>query len=437
MPLVELCSHGIVIVVLVALMASKDIILLVVALGTLLPALLGFLTLSQRIKRWGQGSSVAREKILKAVAHGLGGLKETRVIGCEAYFQQELVVATHQEAAMETRFQSAQFIPRTLIEALLVIAIVGFICFSQLFLKQDFQSVVSTMGVFALASFRLVPAGSQFVEGLGKLKNSVYTLDALYLDLKEIEDQRLIDSQPKAPQAQALTFNKFLDLKNIVYRYPTAESLSLDKISLSIKQGESIGLIGSSGAGKTTLVDIILGLLVPESGDICVDGQSIYDDLSAWKRLVGYIPQSIFLLDDTVEKNIAFGVPENKIDSTRLWNAIKAAQLEELVQDLPQGVKTSVGERGVRLSGGQRQRIGIARALYHQREILVLDEATSALDNQTEQLISESIKALAGAKTLIIIAHRLTTIEHCDLIYVLEKGRVVRSGKYQDVVLES
>ena len=178
-----------------------------------------------------------------------------------------------------------------------------------------------------------------------------------------------------------------------------------------------------------------MGLLIPEAGDICVDGVSIYDNLRAWQNLVGYIPQSIFLMDDTIERNIAFGVPDHLIDRDRLHRAVEAAQLTELVTRLPDGLKTGVGERGVRLSGGQRQRIGIARALYHEREILVLDEATSALDNETEQLVSEAINALAGNKTLIIIAHRLSTVEQCDRIYLMEEGQVVRSGSYKEVVL--
>jgi ATP-binding cassette, subfamily B, bacterial PglK len=434
LPLVELCSNGIVVFILVGLMATKDMILFLIALATLLPAFIGFLTLSKRIREWGQHASIAREKTLKAVSHGLGGLKETSVIGCEAYFQKQLMQSVRQEASMETRFQSTQFIPRILIETILMISIVGFVCASQLLLKRDFQSVLSVMGVFALSSMRLIPAGSQFVESLGKARNSVYTLDALYLDLKELDLNGLNSSQRKNFRIHALDFNHTLELKNIVYRYPATKSVSLNGISMTIKRGEAVGLIGASGAGKTTLVDVILGLLKPESGDILVDGQSIYGELENWRPLVGYIPQSIFLLDDTIERNIAFGVSDNSIDSERLWYAIKAAQLDKMIQDLPEGIKTSIGERGVRLSGGQRQRIGIARALYHQREILVLDEATSALDNETEQLITESIKSLSGSKTLIIIAHRLTTIEDCDRIYALEKGRIVRSGKYKEVV---
>ena len=224
-----------------------------------------------------------------------------------------------------------------------------------------------------------------------------------------------------------------LAVKNISHYF--GSFCALNNVNFEIKEGDFTVLLGLNGAGKTTLVDVILGLLYPEGGEIMVDNVSIYKDIRSWQNLIGYIPQSIFLMDDTVEKNIAFGVPDHLIDGEKLNNAIKSAQLEELVEQLPNGIKTSVGERGVRLSGGQRQRIGIARALYHEREILVLDEATSALDNETEGLLNEAIKSLAGKKTLIIITHRLSTIEHCDNVYLLEKGRVSKSGSYQEVVM--
>ena len=202
-----------------------------------------------------------------------------------------------------------------------------------------------------------------------------------------------------------------------------------------LHKGQSIALIGKSGAGKTTLVDLVLGLLAPQSGDILVDGKSVYRNLRAWQDLIGYIPQSIFLIDDTLERNIAYGVPDEQIDAERLRQSIEAAQLKDLVEHMPEGVKTRIGEQGMCLSGGQRQRVGIARALYHEREILVLDEATSALDNETEHLVTEAIRALSGKKTMIIIAHRLSTVEHCDRIYLMENGQIVKSGTYQEVVL--
>ena len=204
---------------------------------------------------------------------------------------------------------------------------------------------------------------------------------------------------------------------------------------MTLRKGESIALVGKSGSGKTTLVDILLGLLQPEKGDIKVDGRSIYSDIRGWQNLLGYIPQSIFLTDSTIEQNIAYGVPPKEIDPVRLREAIAAAQLEDLIDKMPDGAKTQVGERGVRVSGGQRQRIGIARALYHNREILVLDEATSALDTETEKLVSDAINALAGSRTLIIIAHRFSTIEKCDRIYELAEGRLKQSGTYREIIL--
>ena len=195
-------------------------------------------------------------------------------------------------------------------------------------------------------------------------------------------------------------------------------------------------MIGKSGAGKTTLVDVLLGLFTPGSGDITVDGVSVYDNLRAWQNIIGYVPQSIFLIDDTLERNIAFGVPDGLIDRHRLTKAIEMAQLSEVVAQLPNGIKTVVGERGLLLSGGQRQRVGIARVLYHEREVLVFDEATAALDTETERLITEATKALSGTKTIVIIAHRLSTIEHCDCIYQIEQGKIIKSGSYQEVVLD-
>jgi ATP-binding cassette, subfamily B, bacterial PglK len=270
-------------------------------------------------------------------------------------------------------------------------------------------------------------------------------LNMLYGDLKEIDRQQIKENakllatdsrelDPIEPPQKIIEFRHTLNLQNITYSYAKSSELALKDVSFSIHKGESIALIGKSGSGKTTLVDVILGLLKLEKGDILVDGTSIYSNIRSWQNLVGYIPQSIFLIDDTIERNIAFGVSDRVIDKTRLEQVIQVAQLKELIEQLPQGIQTQVGERGVRLSGGQRQRIGIARALYHEREILVLDEATAALDNETESLISEAINSLAGQKTLIIIAHRLSTVQKCDRIYVLEKGRVINSGSYQEVV---
>jgi ABC-type multidrug transport system fused ATPase/permease subunit len=271
-------------------------------------------------------------------------------------------------------------------------------------------------------------------------------LDKIYLALKQLEalpngNVQFLRSSPETWMGSRsavvpLSFNDEVEVSNIVYHYPEISEPALDKISFTFKRGETIALIGRSGAGKTTLVDLLLGLLTPESGDIKVDGVSIYGQLRSWQHLVGYVPQTIYLTEDTLMRNIAFGVPDHLINHEQLQLALEAAQLVELAENLPQGINTVVGERGMRLSGGQRQRVGIARAIYHDRQILVLDEATAALDNETESLVSDAVKALGGEKTLIIIAHRLTTIKHCDRVYQMDSGKIIRTGTYDSVVVD-
>ena len=449
LPLLGGIANLIIVFVLLLLLALTDLRLLVLILAVLLPIFLLFYRLRTQFKRWGRETVEANQETIRIINHSLGGLKETRVIGCEAYFQQQMEQQAKILANAAIRFNTFQKVPRIVIETCLILFLVIFISVSQLLFEQNIQELTSTMAIFAVASMRLIPAISQLVQAMSQMQNKSFTVDRLYLDLIEIEKQKetlslessfdltgdnLVDS--KNEKNQPMSFVKEVELKEVVYSYPGTSEPAIDRISLNLIKGQSIALIGKSGAGKTTLVDVILGLLQPNSGDIRVDGRSIYSNLRSWQNLIGYIPQSIFLIDDTIERNIAFGVSDRLIDSVRVNQAIKAAQLEELLEQMPQGIKTIVGERGVRLSGGQRQRIGIARALYHEREILVLDEATSALDNETEKLVSEAIHSLAGTKTLIIIAHRLTTVEHCDRIYLLENGGIVKSGSYQEVVLE-
>lgn len=438
-------SNLFILVFLFALMAATDLMLLVATLSALLPVVSLIYFMRHRLKRWGRKSSEALQGIIKTLNHGLGGFKETRVIGCAPYFEAQMAINAKQYAQAASFAASFDMLPRILIETVLVVFIVSFIAISQLFLSRGTDLLISSLSVFAVASIRLLPAASQLMSTIGNLQSTRHVPDILYADLKEIE-QRFPNSSISTPDLNedlkegslkykaVMNFEQQIRLSNVVYRYPNSLDPAIDDVSLEILKGESIAFIGKSGAGKTTLVDIVLGLLTPQSGDITVDGISIYKDQRAWQNLVGYIPQSIFLLDDTVERNIAFGVPDHLVDHGKLEQAIAAAQLEELVVQLPNGIHTRIGERGVMLSGGQRQRIGIARALYHEREVLVLDEATSALDNETEKRVSDAIRTLSGKKTVIIIAHRLSTVEHCDRIYLLKDGRVSKSGKYEEVV---
>ena len=416
---------------------------MLILLAILLPVIIVINSFKQKVRAWGKQNRLSKGHLLKTIAHSLGGIKETKVIGCENYFKDEVSFHTKELEASQSSFFGFNILPRFLIEAVMLISTISVISYF-LFTGKNVSELQGVLGVYALASIRFLPAFSQLIGGVNALRNYSYTIDRIYFDLKELKipsknlgrnsDIYNTDTNSYSKPTNKLNFSEHLSLENISYQYPNQLEYAIRNLTLSVKKGESIAFIGKSGAGKTTLVDIILGLLIPQQGDIKVDGKSVYDNLRGWQDLIGYIPQSIFLADDTVKRNIAFGVPDELIDVDKLDRAIEAAQLSEVVNNLPNGIDTRVGERGILLSGGQRQRVGIARALYHEREILVLDEATAALDNETEKLVTDAINGLSGKKTLITIAHRLTTVEKCDRIYELNQGNIISVGKYHEVV---
>lgn len=440
-PLLELVANTIVILALMLLLANTSILLLLIVTSVLALLFFIFSVMGEKFKQWGQIVTVSNQALAKTVNHSLGSLKETKIIGCESYFEEEARNYTTQFANAASLFQSYQLLPRIVIETTLIVGFVLTIMISKILFEGNFQEVVPVMSVFLISAIRLLPALSQSFQAVGNMRNFGFALDILYADLNSLEryseEGHVSASHSVRGNGSILKFDKEIEINNICYKYPGSSSYSIKEISLNIKKGESIALIGKSGAGKTTLVDIILGLLRPTTGDIWVDGTSVYENLRGYQDLIGYIPQSIFLTDETIQQNIAFGVLPSEISLERLNWAIKHSQLEDLIKQLPEGINTKVGERGVRLSGGQRQRIGIARALYHEREILVLDEATSALDSETEGFITDSINALAGNKTLIIISHRLSTIKKCDQVYFLEDGRILKSGTYSEMTVKS
>lgn len=440
LPLLTSISNTVVIFALVLLLVKTNALAIIIIVGISAISFFIYHRFKDRLSQWGREGSEAGTEMIRLINHGLGGLKETRVIGCESYFTDQIQQQAKKFGTSASLAVSFSNLPRYMLEAFLITFLIGF-TFLFVYINQgNTQNLSSVLGIFALASIRLLPAAGNLVSSINGIRYSSYSLNKLYLDLTELEQVKtpemvLQQKNGLLNHGEAFSFNYQTVLDNVVYSYPNTEKKSLEGVSLEIKKGQSIGLIGKSGAGKTTLVDVILGLLIPQSGDIKVDGVSIYNNLRCWQNMLGYVPQSIFLIDDTLERNIAFGVPDHLIDQTRLDKAIQAAQLSEIVNQLPDGIKTVVGERGVLLSGGQRQRVGIARVLYHEREILVFDEATAALDNETESLVTEAIRSLNGVKTTIIIAHRLSTLEHCDRIFLIEKGQVVKSGNYQEVVL--
>jgi len=295
-------------------------------------------------------------------------------------------------------------------------------------------SVMAMVGMFAAAGARLLPTMTQIMSTINQVRGYSHHTKIVYDELVEL-DCIMHDSEIQQSLATQRGKQEFscISLHNVTYQYPAAMYSAINNVTLAFCKGQSIGLIGPSGAGKSTLVNLILGFLEPEQGELLVDGNKI-ENLRAWLNNFAYIPQSIFLLDDSMRRNIALGIDDDKIDEARIRNAVQMAQLTEVVLQLPKGLDTLIGENGVRLSGGQRQRVALARAFYHERDIIVMDEATSSLDNETESEVINTVKRLKGNKTLIVIAHRLTTVEHCDVLYRLEKGSITAMGSFEEVV---
>lgn len=298
----------------------------------------------------------------------------------------------------------------------------------QVALGGNINALVENLAVFSIAVFKLIPSANRINGSLNSIVYDLPSVNTVYEDLREAEAP--VTEREKGIEAdkscQKLKFEQEVRVQALWYCYPDSGTYVLEDVMMNIPKGRAVAFVGESGSGKTTLADIILGILIPERGRILVDGKDIYENLPGWRKNIGYISQNIFLMDDTIRHNIAFGLDDGEIDDRQLRHAIEQAQLSGYVDGLPEGVDTLVGERGTRMSGGQRQRIGIARALYYDPELLIMDEATSALDQETERAVMESIEALYGAKTLIIIAHRLSTIERCDMVFEVKDKRVLR-----------
>jgi ATP-binding cassette, subfamily B, bacterial PglK len=381
----------------------------------------------KKITHLGKEQQTVSGLMIKWVNQGLGASKEVKVSGNERFFIDSYGHQSQIKANNSRYMKMLEQVPRLFIETLLV-SVVLITMLIIVFQDRSTSELISTMALFAMAAFRLMPSITRVVSLITTIKYSQPALSVVYNDLflnKELK--QISENSPSSPtnNNKSKTFYDSIKLDKVSFRYPNQKKYSVNSASLTIPIGQSVAFIGESGAGKTTIVDIILGLFTPEKGQVLVDGINLEEQKSIWQKKIGYIPQSIFLSDDTIRGNIAFGVDNKEIDEAEVWRALEQAQLKEFVEALPDQLDTTVGERGVRLSGGQRQRIGIARALYHNPEILFMDEATSALDNETEKEIMKAIDGLKGDKTLIIIAHRLSTIENCDIVFKMNNGKVV------------
>lgn len=379
-----------------------------------------------RIARWGKARQYHEVLRIQHLQQGLGGAKDVKLLGREEDFLAQYHLHNTQSARV-AQFQATLVqLPRLWLELLAVTGL-ALLVLSMLAQGRDMISIVPTLGLFAVAAFRLMPSVNRILNAVQGLRYAFPVISTLHEEFK-LGVPEPIENHAKNAINNTPALLKEIRLSNVSYSYPDAAAMALSDLSIVIQKGESVGFIGPSGSGKSTLVDVILGLLPPNAGQVAVDGQDIQENLRAWQDQIGYVPQTIYLTDDTLRRNVAFGLPAEQIDDAAVRRAIKDSQLEEFVDSLPHGIETIVGERGIRLSGGQRQRIGIARALYHDPSVLVLDEATSALDIATEDGVMQAITALKSSKTILIVAHRLSTIEHCDRLYRLKHGKIVAEG---------
>lgn len=382
-----------------------------------------------RITRWGVARQHHEGLRLQHLQQGLGGVKDVKLLGRESDFLEQFQVHNTQSVNVAQLQATLQQLPRLWLELLAVSGLV-ILVLSMISHGRDMTSIVPTLALFAAAAFKLMPSVNRVLSAMQTLRYGLPVINTLNDELKQEVPDAIVQSY-----TNAFTFSREISLTDISYTYESASLPALNGLSLSIRKGEFVGFIGTSGSGKSTLVDVLLGLLTPSNGLVEVDGNDIQSGLRQWQNQIGYVPQSIYLTDDTLRRNVAFGIPNEQIDDVAVQRAIKAAQLEEFVMSSPDGFETVVGERGVRLSGGQRQRIGIARALYHDPAVLVLDEATSALDSETERGVMEAVSALHGSsKTIIVVAHRLSTVVKCDRLFRLELGKVVDEGLPEEML---
>lgn len=400
-----------------------DFMTTIVIVGILLVAVVTFFVIYKKLQvQYGVTVRRTGAEQGKWLLQSFAGIKEIKVMNKESFFLNNYKRALHESNRATKNATLLSAVPKNIMET---ICICSLLTATSIRIMQgvELEQMVVTLSAFALAAIRMLPSFNRITEYLGKILFNKASVENVFKDLKEAERMGTEKKEKEADIAK-LKLEKEITVQNLEFVYPKTDKKIFDKASISIKKNKSVAFVGSSGAGKTTLADIIIGLLEPKAGKVLVDGKDVFTHLDEWHETIGYIPQMIYLMDDTICANIVFGVSQDEVNERQVWEALERAELAEFVRGLPDGIYTKIGDRGVRLSGGQRQRIGIARALYREPEVLILDEATSALDNETETAVMESIENLHGKTTLIIIAHRLTTIRNCDEVYEVGDGKI-------------
>lgn len=403
---------------------AMTLMLLVIAVGM---TVIVILVLKPTLNRLGRTSQKIQSQMGKWKLQSIYGIKDVKILNKENFFAGSFGKYSERNARLTTNYTVLNNTPRLLIETFSICGILGYlaVCVSN---SRDLTELVPQISAFAVAAMRLMPSINRINTHLTNIAFYEPSVNYVYENV-DFTSYKLKGRYEKEATAagEPIRLEREIRMEGITYQYPESDRPVLVDAQMAVPVGKSVGVMGPSGAGKTTAVDILLGLLKVKSGKILCDGRDIFENYESWLSHIGYIPQTIYLTDDSIRENIAFGVAKEEIDDARVWEVLEEAQMKEFVKGLPQEIWTTIGERGVRLSGGQRQRLGIARALYHNPEILVFDEATSALDTETESAIMEAIDSFHGRKTLIIIAHRLRTIENCDIIYKVDGGKISRT----------
>ena len=375
----------------------------------------------KKVKEYGDESREINRKIDELVLQAFGGIKEIKVMNKEPFFENKYEQENVDLAVNNNKYVTFELLPKNMMECMTMTALLAVVGI-KVYRGVDMAYFIPTISVFAMAAFRIMPSASRVVNSLNTLTYYKAAVDAVYHTFKRLKEPDKTEILVETGNVTRIEGN--IELRNVYFKYPEGNKYILNGADLLIKKNTSVAFIGPSGEGKTTLIDTILGILPIESGNILIGQSDLKDNVRGWQKNIGYIPQNIYLTNSTIRENIAFGINPEDIDEEAVNRAVKNAQLEQLITELPNGLDTEIGERGIRLSGGQRQRIGIARALYTNPDVLVLDEATSALDNETEAAIMDAINALQGNKTILIIAHRLSTVRQCDAIYEVKEGKV-------------
>ncbi len=419
----QVASNALTVIFLLITLAVTNIVMTTVVAGLLgVCAAIIMIFIKKKSRYYGKRNQELNGALYQTLQQMFEGIKELKIMHSENFFIKRYVGQYKESTDVYRRFGLSNVIPKNLIEAVSMCGILVYLGLEIIF-NPNYMELVPGIAVFVAAAYKLLPAVNAIYNYLNTIIYHRASIDLVYNDVREA-NELLVKENDDSGETVPVSFDSDITLDHVTFHYDNSEKLVLNDVSITIPKGKSVAFVGPSGGGKTTLADMIIGLLRPTEGKVLVDGKDIIENIEGWRKQIGYIPQNIYLIDDSLKNNVAWGVNESSADENKVWQALADAQIADFVRESEKGLEMDVGERGTRISGGQRQRLGIARALYRNPQVLVFDEATSALDNDTEKEVMKAIESLQGTRTMIMIAHRLTTVEKCDIIFRVENGKV-------------